>query len=73
MGKGSGSAGDTQKNRGKMTPLDKHDIIETKGLTKSQKDLLEYCQKIDWGRIEVIVKDGQPVMVIHPLHDEKLG
>jgi len=32
-------------------------------LTKSQKALLDYMENFGWGKIEVTVKNGQPVMV----------
>jgi len=32
-------------------------------LFKSNPDFLKVCQSFGWGQIEVIVKDGKPVMV----------
>ena len=45
--------------------------MEYKELTKAQIKFLEYCQKLGWGRIEVIIKNGEPVMAIQAYHDEK--
>ncbi len=30
-------------------------------LTKAQKSFLEDCEKFGWGKIQVDIKDGQPV------------
>lgn len=35
------------------------DILE---LTKPQKAFLEYCKEFGWGKLEVMVKNGEPVM-----------
>jgi hypothetical protein len=39
--------------------------IETsfENLFKSNPDFLKVCQRFGWGQIEVVVKDGQPVLV----------
>ncbi len=34
-----------------------------KELTKAQENLLEYCEEVGWGKVEVKVKNGQPVML----------
>ena len=31
-------------------------------LTKCEKDFLAFCQEFGWGKIEVTIKNGQPVM-----------
>ena len=41
-------------------------------LTKSQKAFLEYCKEFKWGKVEVTVKAGQPVMVSIIKQDVKL-
>jgi len=41
-------------------------------LTKAQKNFIEYCEKFGWGKLEVTVKDGQPVMVSPIKQDIKL-
>jgi hypothetical protein len=33
-------------------------------LFKRNPDFLSVCQRFGWGNIEVVVKDGKPVMVI---------
>jgi hypothetical protein len=30
---------------------------------KSHPEFLRICQQFHWGRIEIIVKDGKPVMI----------
>ena len=45
---------------------------KTEDLTKAQKNFIEYCKKFGWGKVEVIVKDGQPVMVSPIKHETKL-
>ncbi len=45
--------------------------MEDKELTEAQRKFLEYCQKIGWGKIEVIIKNGEPVMAIQAYHNEK--
>ena len=43
-----------------------HPICDTdnnSNLSKSQKALLDYIENFGWGKIEVTVKNGQPVMV----------
>jgi len=41
-------------------------------LTKAQLNFIEYCKKFGWGTLSVIVKNGQPVMIIEPLKETKL-
>ena len=41
-------------------------------LTKAQLAFLEYCEKFGWGKIEVVVKNGQPVMVSPIKQETKL-
>jgi hypothetical protein len=30
---------------------------------KSQSEFLRICRQFQWGRIEILVKDGKPVMI----------
>jgi len=46
--------------------------MEEKKLTKAQKNFLDYCKKFAWGKVEVIIKDGEPVMVSPIKQDIKL-
>ena len=32
-------------------------------LLKTNPDFLQVCQQFGWGRIEIVVKDGKPVMI----------
>ncbi len=32
-------------------------------LTKAQLNFLAYCKELGYGRVEVVIQDGQPVMV----------
>ena len=48
-------------------------IIKANGLSKNQKDLLEYCKKVGWGEFTVIVKGGEPVLAQHIREDTKFG
>ena len=32
-------------------------------LFKSDPKFLEICQQFQWGKIEIVVKDGKPVMI----------
>lgn len=41
-------------------------------LTKAQKAFLKYCLEFGWGKLEVVVKDGQPVMITPIKQDIKL-
>ena len=41
-------------------------------LTKPQRNFIEYCKKFGWGKLEVTVKDGEPVMVSPLKQDIKL-
>ena len=33
-------------------------------LTKAQKAFLDYCKQLGYGKLEVTVKDGQPVLAV---------
>lgn len=46
--------------------------VEKVELTKSQQAFLEYCLKFGWGKLEVTVKAGQPVMVSPIKQETKL-
>lgn len=41
-------------------------------LTKAQVNLLDQCEKLGWGKMEVTVKNGQPVMITILRQDIKL-
>ncbi len=47
-------------------------MMDKEELTKAQKNFLSYCHKFGWGKVEVIIKDGQPVMVSPIKRDIKL-
>jgi len=49
--------------------IDKLDIEE---VTEVGRRFLSYCKKFGWGKLEVTVKDGQPVMVSPIKQDFKL-
>jgi len=36
--------------------------LKTTELTKSQAAFIEYCKEFGWGKLRVIVKNGEPVM-----------
>jgi hypothetical protein len=38
-------------------------IIPLEELFKHNPDFLKACQQVGWGKIEITVKDGKPVMV----------
>jgi len=40
-------------------------------LTKAQSSFLEFCKKFGWGKLEVTVKNGEPVMSRELEHDYK--
>ena len=41
-------------------------------ITKAQENLLKLCKDCGWGKIEVTVKNGQPVMAIIIKQEVKL-
>lgn len=43
-----------------LTENKKGDINQCKELTQAQVDFLETCQEIEWGKLEVLVQDGEP-------------
>ena len=47
-------------------------IIKITELTKSQRGFLEYCKNFGWGKVEVTVKNGEPVMVSVVRQETKL-
>jgi len=51
-----------------MTPLDSGTIMIER-LTKAQVTFLIYCKSFGWGKLEVTVKNGEPVMV-SPIRQE---
>ncbi len=46
--------------------------MEDKKLSKAQQNLIDYCLKFGWGKLEVTIKDGQPVMVVEIRKETKL-
>ena len=46
-------------------------LIKTE-LSKAQMAFIEYCKEFGWGKLEVIVKGGEPVMVSPIKQDIKL-
>jgi len=46
----------------------KNEVVE---LTKTQKSFLEFCKEFGWGKLEVDVKHGEPVMSHEIEHDHK--
>ena len=51
-----------------MTPLDSGTIMIER-LTTAQVKFLIYCKNFGWGKLEVTVKNGEPVMV-SPIRQE---
>jgi hypothetical protein len=41
-------------------------------LSKAQLAFIEYCKRFGWGKLEVTVKNGEPVMVSPIRHETKL-
>jgi len=54
-----------------LTNKNQPDKVEPVVLSKAQKAFLEYCREIDWGKVEVIIKGGEPVFVTRGLRDTK--
>ncbi len=42
-------------------------------LTKAQVDFLKYCKEIKYGKIEVVIKDGEPVYSTQAKEGRKFG
>ena len=51
------------KNKSQLTNPANCDLINEIELTKAQRGFIEYCQQFGWGKLEVTVKGGEPVMV----------
>ena len=49
-----------------------YNISKIENMTKTQLNFLTFCKEFGWGKVEVIVKDGQPVMVSPIKQDFKL-
>ena len=49
--------------------IDKLDIEE---VTEAGRRFLSYCKKFGWGKLEVTVKNGEPVMVVETRKETKL-
>ncbi len=45
-----------------MTYNLRDDIIKSNILTKAQIKFLEYCKELGYGKVEVTVKNGEPVL-----------
>ena len=54
----------------KLMPLDEGDIVIK--LTKAQMAFLAYCKSFGWGKLEVTVKNGEPVMLSQLRQEVKL-
>ncbi len=44
-----------------MTNNSKCDNIRIDTLTKAQLNFLEFCKEFGWGKVEVTIRDGEPV------------
>lgn len=55
-----------------LTNTEKSGSVKLEDFTKAQLNFIEYCKKFGWGKLEVIIKDGQPVMVSPIKQDIKL-
>ena len=53
-----------------MTSSEK--LVYNKELSKTQLNFLEYCEKFGWGKLEVTVKNGEPVLVTPIKQDFKM-
>lgn len=41
-------------------------------LSKAQQAFLEKCKEIGWGKIEVLIKDGEPKFILQGIKEIKL-
>ena len=53
--------------------VEKCAIIEKIELTKAESEFREFCHKLGYGKIEVIIKDGEPVYATQIKQDTKFG
>ena len=44
-----------------MTNSEKGVYTENKEITETQLDFLNICQEIQWGKLEVVIQNGEPV------------
>jgi len=44
---------------------------DTFKITEAQKKFLEFCEEYGWGKLEVTIKNGQPVFSRELEHDHK--
>ena len=45
-----------------MTNNPKCDNVRIDTLTKAQLNFLNYCKELGWGKVEVVIKGGEPVL-----------
>lgn len=45
--------------------------LKTVEVTQAQLSFLEFCKEYGWGRLEVTVKNGEPVMSREVVRDHK--
>ena len=45
-----------------MTNEYKHVRLTERELTKTQSEFLAFCEDFGWGKLEVSIKNGEPVM-----------
>ena len=48
-------------------------MVDIKQLTKAQQEFLDFCEKLGYGKIEIVIKDGQPVYATQVKQDTKFG
>ncbi len=54
-----------------LTLRESRGMIDKEQLTKAQLDFLEFCERYGWGKLEVTIKHGEPVMSRELEHDHK--
>jgi len=47
-------------------------MSEIEKLSKAQQTFLEKCKEIGWGKVEVIIKDGEPKFILQGIKEIKL-
>ena len=51
-----------------LTSKNNYDTLK---LTDTEKRFLAFCKEFGWGKLEVTIKDGQPVLSRELVHDYK--
>ena len=51
-----------------MTGFEKNVSVK---ISEAQKNFLEFCEEFAWGKLEVSIKNGQPVLSKELVHDHK--